>query len=311
MKLKYLFVFIFSVSVFHSCVSVKKFKDLDADYLSANQQLEIQKQELSDFKLLSTELNENVLSLSKRASSLEADTIALGKTYRKKVRAYDDLSASYELLIKNNSTTMAKQAEENRALMERLGQMDIDLQERESAIKYREEEMLQLQKLLKEKDDNLSRLKSSVASALLGFKGEGLTVEEREGKLYVSLENSLLFPSGSWQVNENGKKAIVELAKVLVQQPEIQIMVEGHTDDVPYKGTGLIKDNWDLSVVRATAIVRILTESSNISAARLTAAGRGEFNPVSTNNTREGRSANRRIEIILYPKLDDLYKMLE
>ena len=311
MKLKYLFVFIFSVFAFQSCVSIKKFKDLDADYLSANQQLEIQKQELSDFKLLSTELNENVLSLSKRASSLEADTIALGKAYRKKVRAYNDLSASYELLIKNNSTTMAKQAEENRALMERLGQMDIDLQEREHAIKSREEEMLQLQQLLKEKDDNLSRLKSSVASALLGFQGEGLTVEEREGKLYVSLENSLLFPSGSWKVNEKGKKAIVELAKVLVQQPDIQIMVEGHTDDVPYKGTGLIKDNWDLSVMRATAIVRILANNKGLKAHSITAAGKGPYSPLVANNSSDNRAVNRRTEIILSPNMDKLMELLD
>ena len=301
----------FSASAFQSCVSVKKFKDLDADYLSANQQLEIQKQELSDFKLLSTELNENVLSLSKRASSLEADTIALGKAYRKKVRAYNDLSASYELLIKNNSTTMAKQAEENRALMERLGQMDIDLQEREHAIKSREEEMLQLQQLLKEKDDNLSRLKSSVASALLGFQGEGLTVEEREGKLYVSLENSLLFPSGSWKVNEKGKKAIVELAKVLVQQPDIQIMVEGHTDDVPYKGTGLIKDNWDLSVMRATAIVRILANNKGLKVHSITAAGKGPYSPLVENNSSENRAVNRRTEIILSPNMDKLMELLD
>ena len=311
MKLKYLFVFIISMTLNQSCVSIKKFKDLDSDYLSANQQLEIQKQELSDFKLLSTELNENVLSLSKRASSLEADTIALGKAYRKKVRAYNDLSASYELLIKNNSTTMAKQAEENRALMERLGQMDIDLQEREHAIKSREEEMLQLQQLLKEKDDNLSRLKSSVASALLGFQGEGLTVEEREGKLYVSLENSLLFPSGSWKVNEKGKKAIVELAKVLVQQPDIQIMVEGHTDDVPYKGTGLIKDNWDLSVMRATAIVRILSNNKGLKANRITAAGKGSHSPLVENNSSENRAVNRRTEIILSPNMDKLMELLD
>ena len=311
MKLKYLVVFIFSVSTFQSCVSIKKFKDLDADYLSANQQLEIQKQELSDFKMLSTELNENVLSLSKRASSLEADTIALGKAYRKKVRAYNDLSASYELLIKNNSNTMAKQAEENRALMERLGQMDIDLQERARAIKSREEEMLQLQQLLKEKDDNLSRLKSIVASALLGFQGEGLTVEEREGKLYVSLENSLLFPSGSWKVNEKGKKAIVELAKVLVQQPDIQIMVEGHTDDVPYKGTGLIKDNWDLSVMRATAIVRILANNKGLKAHSITAAGKGPYSPLVENNSSENRAINRRTEIILSPNMDKLMELLD
>ena len=311
MKLKYLFVFIFSVSVFQSCVSIKKFKDLDADYLSANQQLEIQKKELSDFKLLSTELNENVLSLSKRASSLEVDTINLGKAFRKKVRAYNDLSSSYEILIKNNSNTMAKQAEENRALMERLGQMDIDLQERARAIKSREEEMLQLQQLLKEKDDNLSRLKSSVANALLGFKGEGLTVEEREGKLYVSLENSLLFPSGSWKVNDKGKKAIVELAKVLVQQSDIQIMVEGHTDDIPYKGTGLIKDNWDLSVMRATAIVRILANNKGLKAHSITAAGKGPYSPLVENNSSESRAVNRRTEIILSPNMDKLMELLD
>ena len=311
MKLKYLFVFIISVSVFQSCVSIKKFKDLDAEYLSANKQLEIYKQELSDFKLLSTELNENLLSLSKRASSLESDTIDLGKAYRKKVRAYDDLSVSYELLIKNNSNTMAKQAEENRTLMERLGQMDIDLQERARAIKYREEEMLQLQQLLKEKDYDLSRLKSSVADALLGFKGEGLTVEERDSKLYVSLENSLLFPSGSWEVNDNGKKAIVELAKVLVQQTDIQITVEGHTDNVPYMGTGLIKDNWDLSVMRATAIVRIIANNKGLKLNRITAAGRGSHSPLVENNSSENRAVNRRTEIILSPNMDKLMELLD
>lgn len=311
MKLKYLFVFIFSVYVFQSCVSIKKFKDLDADYLSASQQIEFQKQELSDFKLLSTELNESVLSLTKRASSLEADTIDLGKAYRKKARAYNDLSASYELLIKNNSNTMAKQAEENRVLMERLGQMDIDLKERARAIKSREEEMLQLQQLLKEKDNNLSRLKSSVAAALLGFKGEGLTVEERDGKLYVSLENSLLFPSGSWKVNDNGKKAIVELAKVLVKQSDIQIMVEGHTDNVPYRGTGLIKDNWDLSVMRATAIVRILANNKGLKANRITAAGKGSHSPLVENNSNENRAINRRTEIILSPNMDKLMELLD
>ena len=311
MKLKYLFVFVISFSFFQSCVSIKKFKDLDAEYLSANKQLEIYKQELSDFKLLSTELNENLLSLSKRASSLESDTIDLGKAYRKKVRAYDDLSVSYELLIKNNSNTMAKQAEENRTLMERLGQMDIDLQERARAIKSREEEMLQLQQLLKEKDYDLSRLKSSVADALLGFKGEGLTVEERDSKLYVSLENSLLFPSGSWEVNENGKKAIVELAKVLVQQSDIQITIEGHTDNVPYMGTGLIKDNWDLSVMRATAIVRILANNKGLKLNRITAAGRGSHSPLVENNSSENRAVNRRTEIILSPNMDKLMELLD
>ena len=132
-----------------SCVSLKKFKDLDADYISANKTKELLSQENRDLDLVNMELNENVLRLSKRASSLELDTINLGIDFRKKVRAYTDLSSSYEMLIKSNSTTMAKQAKENRSLMERLGQMDIDLQERERAIHSREQDVLALENLLK------------------------------------------------------------------------------------------------------------------------------------------------------------------
>jgi len=311
MKLKHFPVLIFVPIFFQSCVSLKKFTDLEANYLSENQENEVLRQDHRDLQLINAELNDNVLRLSKRASSLEADTITLGKDFRKKVRAYTDLSSSYEMLIKSNSTTMAKQAKENRELMERLGQMDVDLQERERAIQSRERDMLELEGLLKEKDENLSRLKSSVASALLGFKGEGLTVEQRDGKLYVSLENSLLFASGSWTVNEKGKNAINELAKVLVKQPDIQIMVEGHTDDVPYKGIGLIKDNWDLSVMRATAIVRILTNNKGLKAHSITAAGKGPYSPLVENNSSENRAINRRTEIILSPNMDELMDLLE
>jgi len=294
-----------------SCVSVKKFKDLDADYLSANKTNELLSQENRDLDMVNMELNENVLRLSKRASSLELDTINLGIDFRKKVRAYTDLSSSYEMLIKSNSTTMAKQAKENRSLMERLGQMDIDLQERERAILSREQDVLALENLLKLKDENLNQLKNSVASALLGFTGEGLTVEQRDGKLYVSLENSLLFASGSWTVNDMGKQAINELAKVLAKQSDLQIMVEGHTDDVPYNGTGIIKDNWDLSVMRATAIVRVLSNNKGLDAKKITAAGKGPYSPLVENNSPENRAINRRTEIILSPNMDELMNLLD
>ena len=294
-----------------SCVSLKKFKDLDADYLSANKTKELLSQENRDLDMVNMELNENVLRLSKRASSLELDTINLGIDFRKKVRAYTDLSSSYEMLIKSNSTTMAKQAKENRSLMERLGQMDIDLQERERAIHSREQDVLALENLLKLKDENLNQLKNSVASALLGFTGEGLTVEQRDGKLYVSLENSLLFASGSWTVNDMGKQAINELAKVLAKQTDLQIMVEGHTDDVPYNGSGIIKDNWDLSVMRATAIVRVLSNTKGLDAKKITAAGKGPYSPLVENNSPENRAINRRTEIILSPNMDELMNLLD
>jgi chemotaxis protein MotB len=292
-------------------VSVKKFKDLDADYLSANKTNELLSQENRDLDMVNMELNENVLRLSKRASSLELDTINLGIDFRKKVRAYTDLSSSYEMLIKSNSTTMAKQAKENRSLMERLGQMDIDLQERERAILSREQDVLALENLLQLKDENLNQLKNSVASALLGFTGEGLTVEQRDGKLYVSLENSLLFASGSWTVNEMGKQAINELAKVLAKQTDLQIMVEGHTDDVPYNGSGIIKDNWDLSVMRATAIVRVLSNNKGLDAKKITAAGKGPYSPLVENNSPDNRAINRRTEIILSPNMDELMNLLD
>jgi len=311
MKVQYTIFAIFISILTTSCVSLKKFKDLDADYLSSNKANELLSQENRDLDIVNMELNENVLRLSKRASSLELDTINLGIEFRKKVRAYTDLSSSYEMLIKSNSMTMAKQAKENRSLMERLGQMDIDLQERERAINSREQDVLALENLLQLKDENLNQLKNSVANALLGFTGEGLTVEQRDGKLYVSLENSLLFASGSWTVNDMGKQAINELAKVLAKQADLQIMVEGHTDDVPYNGSGIIKDNWDLSVMRATAIVRVLTNNKGLDAKKITAAGKGPYSPLVENNSPENRAINRRTEIILSPNIDELMNLLD
>ena len=258
-----------------------------------------------------TELNDDVFRLSLRSSTLENDTIILGKELRRKSRAYDDLRSSYEVLMKNNSTTMAKQAKENIILMERLGQLEVDLEERESAIKSREQDVANLNQLLKQKDANLTKLKSNVAKALLGFKGEGLSVEQRNGKLYVSLENSLLFPSGSWDVNSNGEKAITELSKVLSSQTDLQILVEGHTDNVPYVSEGMVKDNWDLSVMRATSIVKILTNNKGLNALNITAAGRGPYNPLLDNDSPENRAVNRRIEIILSPNIDALLNLLE
>jgi len=311
MKPKYILVVILYFLTMQSCVSLKKFKDLDANYTQLNYLKDSLNYHNSDLELVNSELNDNVFRLSLRSSSLENDTILLGKEFRRKSRAYQDLSSSYEVLMKNNSTTMAKQAKENKELMERLGQMEVDLQERELAIKSREQDVENLNNLLKQKDANLSSLKSSVANALLGFKGEGLSVEQRNGKLYVSLENSLLFASGSWKVNKNGKVAITELSKVLAHQKDLQIMVEGHTDNMPYNGAGLVKDNWDLSVMRATSIVKILTNNKGLNALNITAAGKGPFSPLVENDSPENRAINRRIEIILSPNMDELMNLLE
>ena len=156
----------------------------------------------------------------------------------------------------------------------------------------------------------MSRLKDAISKALTNFEGKGLTVEQRDGKVYISMENKLLFQSGSWSVGGEGRKAVQQLGSVLAENPDIAILIEGHTDDVPYKGNSQLSGNWDLSTKRATAIVNILRENASINPENLTAAGRGEYAPVATNDNAEGKAKNRRIEVILTPKLDEISKLL-
>ena len=161
------------------------------------------------------------------------------------------------------------------------------------------------------KDSIMNALKNTVSNALLGFEGQGLTVTQRNGKVYVSLEEKLLFTSGSTSVDPNGVRALRQLAAVLATNDDISIMIEGHTDDVPFRKGSSIKDNWDLSVMRATSIVRILMSAADIDAERITVAGRGEYLPIDPGDNPEARRKNRRTEIILSPNLDELYKILD
>jgi chemotaxis protein MotB len=165
--------------------------------------------------------------------------------------------------------------------------------------------------MLHEKDRVLDDLREKVAEALLGFEGQGLTVTRKNGKVYVSMDEKLLFQSGSTVVDPNGVRALKQLAQVLARNPEISIMIEGHTDDVPFRKGSSIKDNWDLSALRATSIVRILLEGSGIDPVRLTVAGRGEYLPVDPADTPEARRKNRRTEIILSPDLTEVFRILD
>ena len=156
----------------------------------------------------------------------------------------------------------------------------------------------------------MRNLKDAISKALTAFEGKGLTVEQRDGKVYVSMENKLLFKSGSWAVGSEGRQAIEQLGTVLANNPEIAVLIEGHTDNDPFTSGGQIANNWDLSTKRATAIVQILNENGAINPESLTAAGRGEFAPIATNETTEGKAKNRRIEVVLTPKLDEITKLL-
>ena len=162
-------------------------------------------------------------------------------------------------------------------------------------------------------EKELTEVRNAVSSAMVGFTDKGLNVETKNGKVYVSMESKLMFPSGSWNVSKSGIEAIKELAKVLEDNPDLNIMVEGHTDNDAYRGTqSAVKDNWDLSVMRATSIVKMLLKyGKTIDPARIEACGHGEYAPKADNSTAKGKAQNRRTEIILTPDLDKILKVIE
>ena len=303
------------ISLMTSCVSSKIYEDLQSKY-------DLLKEEN---KSLLSQLNEegnnensfSLKSLQNEVEKLKAEKSRLAMDLAASKSSYDRLKDSYDALEANSSTKLTENLELNRNLLTqledkekalalesaRLAQLQKDLEERSQRVE-------ELEGIISAKDAQMTALKDAISSALTNFEGNGLTVEQRDGKVYVSMENKLLFESGSWAVNTRGREAVVQLGKVLAENPEIAVLIEGHTDTIAYSGNGNIKNNWDLSTKRATSIVSILTENHKILKENLTAAGRGEFSPIVSNSTSEGRSKNRRIEVILTPKLDEISKLL-
>ncbi len=236
-------------------------------------------------------------SLEQRLQRLRADTSELHTQLAALQGRYADLEGNYTRLRSNSSSQINK-------LNENVSKLNADLQKREQRLKEVEE-------ILRKRDEATEQLKAKLQKALLGFAKSGLTVDVRDGKVYVSLMDKLLFPSGSIVIDDKGKQALSQLAEVLKQQPEINIAVEGHTDSQRITNLGHIKDNWDLSVLRSTSVVRFLTQEQKVEGVRMTATGKGEFQPLADNATADGRSRNRRIEIVLSPKLDELYNLIK
>ena len=205
---------------------------------------------------------------------------------------YNTLNDNYAKLNTNFNSSSSK-----------VSQLSADLQKREARLK-------EVEDILRKRDEASTALKNKLQKALLGFQQNGLTVDMRNGKVYVSLTDKLLFPSGSIVIDERGKAALKQLAAVLNKEADINIAVEGHTDNKKIINLGQIKDNWDLSVLRATSVSRYLTEVEKIDPHRLTATGKGEYQPIDNANTAEALSKNRRIEIVLSPKLDELYNLI-
>jgi chemotaxis protein MotB len=260
---------------------------------------------------------EDSIRIQKRVEELETEMADLE-------RKYTDLESTHESLLRGNARETRRLLNELQTTQEDLATKERLLKELEASVadqrqdvnrlsaelEARNARLVEMERMLNEKDRLLDDLKERVAQALLGFEGQGLTVTRKNGKVYVSLEEQLLFQSGSTVVDPNGVRALQQLAQVLARNPDISIMIEGHTDDVPFRKGSSIKDNWDLSVLRATSIVRILLDSSGIDPTRLTVAGRGEYLPVDPADTPEARRKNRRTEIILSPDFSEVFRIL-
>ncbi len=222
-----------------------------------------------------------------------------------------DLQHQMGILNSGSSAEIEKLLSDLQTAQNNLNVREDKLREAEKELKNNNARLIELQNVLAQKDQAVKDLKNKVMNALTGFNNNGLTVHEKNGKVYVSLDEKLLFKTGKWNVDPNGQKALKELGFVLAQNPDISVMVEGHTDDVPMRGLGDVKDNWDLSVMRATAVTKILTENPQIDPVRIIAAGRSEYLPLSPDKTSESRQMNRRTEIILTPKIDELLRLIE
>lgn len=306
-----------SLALFSSCVSKKIYTDLEDKY--------------ADLKKEHRQLSDDNQSLSDAKNKLENDLEKLQKAYNDAVKERDQLTtelaasksnlenlkASYTALEEQSSTSIAANSKKNRELLAQLEAKEQALAAESNRLNKLQKELeagskrvAELENVIATKDAAMTKLKNAISKALTNFEGKGLTVEQRDGKVYISMENKLLFNSGSWSVGTEGRKAVQQLGSVLAENPDIAVLIEGHTDNVPYKGNAQLSSNWDLSTKRATSIVKILKENSSINAENLTAAGRGEFAPIASNKTSEGKAKNRRIEVILTPKLDEISKLL-
>ncbi|MCW9038129.1 MULTISPECIES: OmpA family protein [Altibacter] len=309
---------IFGISVLlltSSCVSSKIYDDLKSRYDMLKAENEALMAQLdnaaSDGKVYSVDLlKDRIEELNAEKSRLAMDLSACQNNYNRLKESYDALEANSSSALSDNLALNRELLTQLEAKEKALALENERLEKLKKDLAARSQRVEELEAIIASKDAKMRSLKEAISAALTNFEGNGLTVEQRDGKVYVSMENKLLFESGSWAVNARGREAVVALGKVLAQNKEIAVLIEGHTDNVPYGGNGNISDNWDLSTKRATAIVNILTENSGIPKDNLTAAGRGEFAPVATNTTSEGRSKNRRIEVILTPKLDEISKLL-
>ncbi len=315
-----------------SCVPGKKFREVQNTSRQNMIDRDDFKAENLNLSMQNREIESKISALEKEMSKSRQD-LTLAEIERNKAKdelniiseRYNNLENAQEELIKGNVSETKKLLGELQAAQLNLRQKEdvmrqleqsmdlkkVSLDELTLELEKKNSRLAELEKILDAQKKLVTDLKNKVSEALLGFENNGLTVTNKNGKVYVSLDEKLLFKSASWDIDANGRNALRKLAGVLERNPNIQVTIEGHTDNVPYNpGSGQLKDNWDLSVKRATTVVRVLLEGSKINPGRLTAAGRSEYLPVEASDTPEARQKNRRTEIILTPDLSELYMLI-
>ena len=266
-----------------ACVSNKKFNSMKAEALRLDGEL--------------NSANTRIDDLTRRNDTLTAKNLRLVSDSTRLYMSYTALQERYQKLLADGSAETARMLKE--------------LETSQMALNERSRRVNELEALLRSREEAINAIRRKVTDALTGFDGKGLSISIKNGNVYVSMDDKLLFRSGSFEIDPNGARAVHDLATVLAQNPDINVMVEGHTDDVPYRPNGQLRDNLDLSAKRATTVVRLLLENKGIAPSRIIAAGRGESLPVASGKTSEARAKNRRTEIILTPKLDELMQLMQ
>lgn len=334
---KYFIFTILGATLFSSCVTLGKYEALEsknaqirrdynasqseiADLRDENAELQRQNQSLNteivDLKDIQNTQNDSLKALNQRIANMQLGFDTVIENYMQKLTGQgQDLNRANNLLAARTKELSDKEKE----LSDKEATFQVkeaDFRNREAELRAKQSELeakeASARQALAAKENELEQLRTSLNNALVGFADKGLNVETRDGKVYVSMDSKLLFPSASWTVSKEGIEALKTLAKVLEQNTDLNIMVEGHTDNAAYKGSTAVKDNWDLSVMRATSIVKLLLQyGPAIDPARIEACGHGEFAPKVPNDTPANKALNRRTEIILTPKMSDILNIID
>ncbi|MCC6571994.1 MAG: OmpA family protein [Chitinophagales bacterium] len=321
--MKKIFFSLLAVVLLTGCVTQKKYNELLNDYLNSEVKNKFLNQSLDSLK---TACATKDSSLTAQITQLQADSASLAELIESMQKTMEDETAKHALAQQEYLKKLKEAGDKTQKTNADLIQMQVDLEKQKMALEQkevdlkkayaelqeREKKIAELQQLLTEQKTKSEALKEAIKKALTDFSAGELSVYTKDGKVYVSMSDKLLFKSGSTTVESKGVEALGKLSEVLKKNADILITIEGHTDNVPYISSGgLIKDNWDLSLMRSSSVLHILTDKYKVNPVQIIASGRGEFSPISSNATADGKARNRRTEIIITPKVDKLLQMME